>query len=98
MEVLYKLWEGSWSDDAIIADVRGDAYFDPDRIRHISHHGKYYNLDTKFITQPSPQRTPFLFQAGTSTAGSAFAVSAGLVMPDSRSSWTIGTMRHNSTC
>lgn len=73
MEVLYKLWESSWSDDAIIRDIDGDAYFDPYRIRHISHHGKYYNLDTKFITQPSPQRTPFLFQAGTSSAGSAFA-------------------------
>jgi alkanesulfonate monooxygenase SsuD/methylene tetrahydromethanopterin reductase-like flavin-dependent oxidoreductase (luciferase family) len=39
----------------------------------IHHHGKYYNLDTRHITDPSPQRTPFLFQAGTSAAGSAFA-------------------------
>ena len=73
MEVLYKLWEGSWSEDAVVADVERDAYFDPNRIRLVSHHGKYYHLDTKFITSPSPQRTPFLFQAGTSSAGSAFA-------------------------
>lgn len=73
MEVLYKLWEGSWSEDATIADIDSDAYFDPQKIRHISHHGKYYDLETRFITSPSPQRTPFLFQAGTSSAGSAFA-------------------------
>ncbi|KAI9687922.1 MAG: hypothetical protein M1822_002004 [Bathelium mastoideum] len=73
MRVLYKLWEGSWSDDAIQADAVRDVYADPDKIRTIHHHGKYYKLDTRHIVDPSPQRTPFLFQAGTSTAGSAFA-------------------------
>jgi alkanesulfonate monooxygenase SsuD/methylene tetrahydromethanopterin reductase-like flavin-dependent oxidoreductase (luciferase family) len=37
MEVLYKLWEGSWSDNAIVADAEKDVYFDPEKIRHISH-------------------------------------------------------------
>jgi alkanesulfonate monooxygenase SsuD/methylene tetrahydromethanopterin reductase-like flavin-dependent oxidoreductase (luciferase family) len=37
MEVLYKLWEASWSDRAIVADAENDVYFDPDQIRHISH-------------------------------------------------------------
>jgi alkanesulfonate monooxygenase SsuD/methylene tetrahydromethanopterin reductase-like flavin-dependent oxidoreductase (luciferase family) len=69
----YKLWNGSWSDDAIIADTENDAYFDPDRIRTISHHGKYFDVDSRHICDPSPQRTPFLFQAGTSEAGSKFA-------------------------
>ena len=73
MRVLYKLWEGSWSEDAIIADAENDAYFDPDKIRTINHHGKYYDLESRHICDPSPQRTPFLFQAGTSDAGSAFA-------------------------
>ncbi|KAK3621209.1 hypothetical protein LTR56_022919 [Elasticomyces elasticus] len=73
MRVLYKLWEGSWSDKAIIADAANDAYFDPDQIREIKHHGKYYDLDSRHICDPSPQRTPFLFQAGTSEAGSTFA-------------------------
>lgn len=35
--------------------------------------GKWFNLETRHICDPSPQRTPFLFQAGTSAAGSAFA-------------------------
>jgi FMN-dependent oxidoreductase (nitrilotriacetate monooxygenase family) len=68
----YRLWEGSWADDAIIANRETDEYADPDKIRTIRHHGKYYNVDSRHIVDPSPQRTPFLFQAGTSSAGSAF--------------------------
>ncbi|EFQ36468.1 HK97 family phage prohead protease [Colletotrichum graminicola] len=73
LRVLYKLWEGSWADDAITPDPQNDSYADPDKIRTIHHHGKFFDLDTRHIVDPSPQRTPFLFQAGTSTAGSEFA-------------------------
>lgn len=66
MRVLYKLWEGSWSKDAIIKDVANDSYIDPDKVRQINHHGQFFNLETRHIVDPSPQRTPFLFQAGTS--------------------------------
>ena len=68
-----RLWEGSWADDALNPDPENDSYADPDKIRQINHHGKYFNLETRHIVDPSPQRTPFLFQAGTSAAGSAFA-------------------------
>ncbi|KAH3965910.1 hypothetical protein HBI88_088890 [Parastagonospora nodorum] len=73
LRVLYKLWEGSWSDDAITQNAPADEYIDPARIRTIKHTGKYYNLESRHIVYPSPQRTPFLFQAGTSSAGSEFA-------------------------
>ncbi|KAK8129058.1 hypothetical protein PG984_010166 [Apiospora sp. TS-2023a] len=73
LRVLYKLWEGSWADDAISPDPEHDSYADPDKIRTIKHDGKYFHLDTRHIVDPSPQRTPFLFQAGTSPAGSEFA-------------------------
>ncbi|KAF2425792.1 Nitrilotriacetate monooxygenase component A/pristinamycin IIA synthase subunit A [Tothia fuscella] len=73
LRVLYKLWEGSWASNAIVNDPKSDTYADPDKIREIHHHGKYFKLDTRHIVDPSPQRTPFLFQAGTSTAGSKFA-------------------------
>ncbi|KAM0544683.1 hypothetical protein ACHAPJ_011744 [Fusarium lateritium] len=43
------------------------------RFRHIDHQGKYYNLSTRYIVDPSPQRTPFLFQAGSSAEGINFA-------------------------
>ncbi|KAI0136202.1 HK97 family phage prohead protease [Xylariales sp. AK1849] len=75
LRVLYKLWEGSWADDAISPDATNDSYADPDKIRTINHHGKYYTLNTRHIVDPSPQRTPLLFQAGTSAAGSEFASS-----------------------
>ncbi|XXG97110.1 hypothetical protein Hte_003405 [Hypoxylon texense] len=73
LKVLYKLWEGSWADDAISPDAANDSYADPDKIRTINHKGKYFSLNSRHIVDPSPQRTPFLFQAGTSSAGSEFA-------------------------
>ena len=73
MESTFRLWEGSWADDSIVRDAENDVYFDPDKIRTINHQGKYFSLSSRHIVDPSPQRTPFLFQAGTSPAGSAFA-------------------------
>ena len=66
LTVLYKLWEGSWSDDAILKDVDNDDYIDPKKVSQINHHGKYCNLEARHIVDPSRQRTPLLFQAGTS--------------------------------
>ncbi|KAK3348764.1 luciferase-like domain-containing protein [Lasiosphaeria hispida] len=73
LRAVYKLWEGSWADDALNPDPENDSYIDPDKVRTINHQGKYFTLHTKHIVDPSPQRTPFLFQAGTSSAGSSFA-------------------------
>ncbi|KAI1496942.1 HK97 family phage prohead protease [Biscogniauxia marginata] len=73
LRVLYKLWEGSWADDAVAPDPANDSWADPDKIRTINHQGKYFKLSTRHIVDPSPQRTPLLFQAGTSAAGSEFA-------------------------
>lgn len=73
LRVLYKLWEGSWSDKALVEDAKTDTYVDPDLVRQINHHGEFFDLETRHIVDPSPQRTPFLFQAGTSPAGSVFA-------------------------
>ncbi|KAI8233013.1 Dimethyl-sulfide monooxygenase [Colletotrichum sp. SAR 10_86] len=70
LRVLYKYVQ---SYDAISPDPENDSYADPDKIRTIHHHGKFFDLDTRHIVDPSPQRTPFLFQAGTSAAGSEFA-------------------------
>lgn len=68
-----RLWEGSWANDAITENAENDEYVDPDKIRTIKHTGKYYTLESRHIVDPTPQRTPFLFQAGTSSAGSEFA-------------------------
>lgn len=72
LRALYRLWEGSWSNDAVKFDVAYDVYAGPAKIREIHHDGPFYKLDTRHIVPPSPQRVPFFFQAGTSTAGSKF--------------------------
>jgi len=73
MEVVYKLWEGSWEDDAVIIDRDKNIYTDPSKVRDIKHKGKYYSVPGIHLCEPSPQRTPVLFQAGNSTRGRAFA-------------------------
>ncbi|KAJ5141512.1 uncharacterized protein N7443_010524 [Penicillium atrosanguineum] len=82
LDVTYKLWEASWRDDAIEwnkvsskanGSVEGYRYADPRGVREINHKGKYFQVPGPHLCEPSPQRTPFLLQAGTSTAGKAFA-------------------------
>jgi FMN-dependent oxidoreductase (nitrilotriacetate monooxygenase family) len=72
LEVLYKLWESSWADDALVEDRANELYADYSKIKWVHHHGPNYTVDAPHILDPSPQRTPFLFQAGTSAAGMAF--------------------------
>jgi FMN-dependent oxidoreductase (nitrilotriacetate monooxygenase family) len=73
MEVVYKLWEGSWADDAVVADAESGVFTRPGRVRRIRHDGPHYKLDALHLSEPSPQRTPVLYQAGTSPAGRTFA-------------------------
>ncbi|MCX5572039.1 LLM class flavin-dependent oxidoreductase [Kaistia nematophila] len=75
MAVLYKLWEGSWEDDAVVIDKARGVYVDPAKVHPIGHHGRYFNVPDAFIAEPSPQRTPVLFQAGSSARGQTFAAS-----------------------
>lgn len=39
LEVTYKLWEGSWRDDAVVRDDVTKRYMHPDRVRRINHEG-----------------------------------------------------------
>lgn len=73
MEVVYKLWEGSWEEGAVVRDARSGIHTDPSKIHMTAHHGKYYSVPDPFLCEPSPQRTPVLFQAGMSIAGRDFA-------------------------
>ena len=73
MALVYKLWEGSWDDDAVVNDRAGGIYADPARVRMIHHRGPQYKVDAMHLCAPSPQRTPVLYQAGSSARGRRFA-------------------------
>ena len=73
LDVLYKLWEGSWEDGAVRRDKAARVFADPARIHRVVHHGPYVDLEGVHLSEPSRQRTPVLFQAGSSGRGQRFA-------------------------
>ncbi|SFB02391.1 FMN-dependent oxidoreductase, nitrilotriacetate monooxygenase family [Cohnella sp. OV330] len=73
MEVVYKLWEASWEEDAVLRDRERRIYTDPAKVHDIHHKGRYFSVPGIHLSEPSPQRTPVLFQAGNSTRGREFA-------------------------
>ncbi|MDQ2804383.1 MAG: LLM class flavin-dependent oxidoreductase [Pseudomonadota bacterium] len=75
MEVVYKLWEGSWADDAVVRDRERGVYADPGRVRAVRHQGARFQVEGVHLSEPSPQRTPVLYQAGSSGRGRRFAAS-----------------------
>ncbi|KYG58543.1 LLM class flavin-dependent oxidoreductase [Planococcus maritimus] len=73
LDVCYKLWEGSWEDGAVVRDPQSKVYTDPSKVHDIRHEGKYFKVPGAHLSEPSPQRTPVLFQAGASPHGREFA-------------------------
>ncbi|MCI2238840.1 LLM class flavin-dependent oxidoreductase [Paenibacillus sp. TRM 82003] len=73
LEVCYKLWEGSWEDSAVVRDAERGVYADPAKVHDIGHHGRWFDVPGAFLCEPSPQRTPVVFQAGSSPRGQEFA-------------------------
>lgn len=73
MQAVYKLWEASWEDGAVLRDRVGGRFADPDKIHRVTHEGPYFKVDAVHPCEPSPQRTPVLYQAGASTRGRQFA-------------------------
>jgi len=73
LQVLYKLWEGSWEDDAVIHDRQRRIYAQPGKVHKVEHRGEFYQVEGYHLCEPSIQRTPVLFQAGSSERGLQFA-------------------------
>lgn len=73
MTVVYKLWQQSWDADAVIKDAERDVYTDPSKVHRINHVGRYFSVPGPHLCEPSPQRVPVIYQAGTSGPGRAFA-------------------------
>ncbi|CAM4288931.1 LLM class flavin-dependent oxidoreductase [Lacicoccus alkaliphilus] len=73
MDVVYKLWEHSWEEEAVEANKETGVYADPEKVHPINHEGEFFNVPGVQLVEPSSQRTPVLFQAGASEKGKAFA-------------------------
>lgn len=73
MEVVYKLWEGSWDEGAVVGDKVAGVYAHPELVHRIYHEGERYKVAGPHMSVPSPQRVPVLYQAGSSKSGRIFA-------------------------
>jgi FMN-dependent oxidoreductase (nitrilotriacetate monooxygenase family) len=73
MDVMYKLWEGSWEDGAVHRNKETGVFTDASKVHPIRHQGKYYKVPGFHLCEPSPQRTPLIYQAGASGRGRRFA-------------------------
>ncbi|OQJ49622.1 5,10-methylene tetrahydromethanopterin reductase [Clavibacter sepedonicus] len=77
LDVTYKLWEGSWEDGAVVIDRERGIYTDPAKVHPIAHDGEHFRVPGVHLAEPSPQRTPVVFQAGASPRGREFAAKHG---------------------
>jgi FMN-dependent oxidoreductase (nitrilotriacetate monooxygenase family) len=73
VEVVEKLLTESWEDDAVVRDVERRVYADPSKVHPIAYEGQFYRVPGIGLIEPSPQRMPVKFQAGTSNDGRNFA-------------------------
>ena len=73
VRVAYRLWEGSWDEDALTVDRATGTYVDPAKVHLVNYAGQRYRVQGPHLTPPTPQRTPFLAQAGGSGPGQQFA-------------------------
>ncbi|WP_205473410.1 LLM class flavin-dependent oxidoreductase [Nocardioides sp. SYSU D00038] len=73
LEVVRRLWEESWEDDAVVRDAASGVFTDPAKVHPIDHHGRWFDVPGFHLSEPSPQRTPVIYQAGSSPRGIGFA-------------------------
>ena len=73
VEVARSLWERSWADDAVVRDAEHDMFADPAKVHQIDYSGDWFTVRGPHQCEPSPQRTPVLYQAGASARGLDFA-------------------------
>ena len=73
LDLSYAMLEGGWEDDAVLADRAARRYADATKVHPLHHDGPFHRAHGMFPVPPSPQRTPVLFQAGSSGRGREFA-------------------------
>jgi FMN-dependent oxidoreductase (nitrilotriacetate monooxygenase family) len=73
VDIAVEFWEESWADGAVVADPAADLFADPAKVRPVTRKTRWFDIDVPHQCEPSPQRTPVLYQAGASPRGRAFA-------------------------
>ncbi len=73
VELAARFWETAWDDDAFVGDPATGVFARRDGVHRVVYEGTHYRSRGYYGAPPSPQRTPVLFQAGTSPTGRAFA-------------------------
>jgi long-chain alkane monooxygenase len=54
-------------------DRERGVFTDPAKVHPLKHEGRYFKVPGVHLCEPSPQRTPLLYQAGSSGRGKQFA-------------------------
>jgi long-chain alkane monooxygenase len=73
VDLAVRLWEDSWEDGAVVRDREADVFVDPGMVHAVRHSTRFFDVDVPHQVEPSPQRTPVLYQAGASPRGRTFA-------------------------
>jgi long-chain alkane monooxygenase len=73
LDTCLRFWEHSWDEDAEVRDRGRNVYADPRMLHRVEVDGRFQRARGVFAVPPTPQRTPVLFQAGTSDRGRAYA-------------------------
>ncbi|WP_234053152.1 MULTISPECIES: LLM class flavin-dependent oxidoreductase [unclassified Xanthobacter] len=68
VEVVKGLWN-SWEDDAFIRDKVSGAFFDPEKLHPLNHHGRHFSVRGPLNVARSQQGHPVIVQAGASEDG-----------------------------
>ena len=69
LDVTYKLWEGSWDEDALLKDRERGVYADPSKIHKINHESERYRCRARTCRRRRRSARRVLFQAGSSSVG-----------------------------
>ena len=73
LDTCLRYWEHSWDEGAEVRDRDRKVYADPGMLHRVEVDGRFQRSRGVFAVPPTPQRTPVLFQAGTSDRGRAYA-------------------------
>ncbi|UDY24380.1 NtaA/DmoA family FMN-dependent monooxygenase [Nocardioides sp. Kera G14] len=73
VDLTTQLMETVWDDDALLMDRETGVFARREGLHRLEFEGEHFRSSGYFTVDPSPQRSPVLFQAGTSPAGRELA-------------------------